>query len=441
MKRISDTVTSTFRITIKDGHPAACSPGDPTTVYSDTFGLGWRLGISYNKNEWFAKVRLYLDHNHSHTEKDEAQVTISLKDSEDNVAEAFKERVTTISDFGHGQPALLASWDPAHIAAHPYVTLTVATKARASRVLADPSTGTALALRQSMAGGDLVDTKFYVFSTKRSGTLAARPRIVYAHSPSLRLILPKSTPGGKRLDGLAAPFFVNLTSELNKDSVFHAYDYEQDSDLDEDEDDDDDDDEESTTGNGAFPGRFQAGASSQRRSPTQAGYSRDTTVGPSVEPPPYSFSTCQMTLVKGIAYRTWFSFIYYRYTGQVSFLPLKSQGSGVSRHSEVLDCPPPCSPKSMYRLAISIGDERLQELAFRAIKEGLSKDNIVDEAFTWFTAQYSEISEFEVKKVYELRKLHEVSWALRLQMKAVASGARPWSHDVLTAVMDKLNPS
>lgn len=60
----------------------------------------------------------------------------------------------------------------------------------------------------------------------------------------------------------------------------------------------------------------------------------------------------------------------------------------------------------MYRLAVSVstilwrhmhelmrniwqlGDERMKELALRAIKEGLSKDNIVEEAFSWFTAQY-----------------------------------------------------
>ena len=34
-----------------------------------------------------------------------------------------------------------------------------------------------------------------------------------------------------------------------------------------------------------------------------------------------------------------------------------------------------------------LGDERMKELAFRAIREGLSKDNIVEEAFSWFTAQ------------------------------------------------------
>ncbi|KIJ07080.1 hypothetical protein PAXINDRAFT_140225 [Paxillus involutus ATCC 200175] len=437
MERISDTVISTFRITIKDGHPTACSPGDPTIVYSDTFGLGWRLGISYNKHDWFAKVRLYLDHNHSHTEKDEAHVTICLKACKDKDKEGLGERATIISNFGHGQPALLGSWSPAHLAACPYVTLTVVTKARAPRVVADPLAGTALALRQSMEGGDLVDTKFYVFSAKRQGTSAARPRVVYAHSPSLRLILPKSTLGGKQSDGLAAPFLVNLTGEINEDSVLHAYDYEQDSDLDEDEDDDDDD---STIGASSFPGEFQAGSSSQPIvSPTQRGSSRSTTGGPSAEPPSYSVSTCQMTLVRGIAYRTWFSFIYYRYTGQISFLPLTSQGLGISGRSASLDCPPPCSPKSMYRLAISLAMEDLKNCAFDAVKVGLSKVNIVDEVLSYFTSRHPDIQKMELDILVANRKEPEVRRALETNIAQLAAGQSPHSAAAFTALFQVLS--
>ena len=36
---------------------------------------------------------------------------------------------------------------------------------------------------------------------------------------------------------------------------------------------------------------------------------------------------------------------------------------------------------------VQLGDARMKELAFRAIKEGLTKDNIIEEAFSWFTAQ------------------------------------------------------
>ncbi|KAF9227284.1 hypothetical protein BS17DRAFT_764561 [Gyrodon lividus] len=345
---------------MKDGRPAACSPEDPTVVYSDTFGLGWRFGISYDSQEWFAPVRSYLDHNHSHTEKDEASITICLKDSDNNDAQQFKERKTTISNFGHGQPALLGTWAPAHLIAHPYVSLTVVTQAKFPRVVADPLDGTALALRQSMEGGDVVDTKFYAFSTKRPGVSAATPRVVYGNSSSLRLTPPEPTSGGKPKSGTVESLFDNLKNEINRDSVLHAYEYEQDSDLDEDEDE-----------NERLPS--QPSASTAAR-PIQGGPSHDDTDGLSAEPPAYS-----------------------------------------------------------------LGDERLQELAFRAIKEGLSKDNIVEEAFTWFTARYPDIIKFEVDKISEFRKLPEVSLALRLQLKSVSFGEKPWAHDVLAAIMEMLN--
>ncbi|KAH0827936.1 hypothetical protein J3R83DRAFT_3573 [Lanmaoa asiatica] len=82
----------------------------------------------------------------------------------------------------------------------------------------------------------------------------------------------------------------------------------------------------------------------------------------------------------------------------------------------------------------------MKELAFRAIKEGLSKDNIVEEAFSWFTAQYPNITEYEVDRVYEFRKSPEVLSAIRLQLKAVSLGEKPWAHDALIAIMERLNP-
>jgi hypothetical protein len=59
----------------------------------------------------------------------------------------------------------------------------------------------------------------------------------------------------------------------------------------------------------------------------------------------------------------------------------------------------------MYRLAIKVGvspvivahgltripklkNTRLEALAFQAIKSSLFESNILDEAFSWFTAQY-----------------------------------------------------
>lgn len=190
MEKISDTITSVFRIAVKDKRPVL---GDGTIVWSDTFGLGWRFGISYNSLGWFAKVHVHLDHNHSHTEQDQATVTVCLRDTTNKNERGLMERVTTITDFGHGQPAHLGTWAPSDIALYPYVSLTLTTKARLPQPPIYPLPSTSLALRQSMENGDFVDTKFYAFSAKRPGTTAGKPRVVYANNKSIGLVPPKST--------------------------------------------------------------------------------------------------------------------------------------------------------------------------------------------------------------------------------------------------------
>ena len=53
--------------------------------------------------------------------------------------------------------------------------------------------------------------------------------------------------------------------------------------------------------------------------------------------------------------------------------------------------------------------------------------------------RYPIISEYEIDKVYELRKSPEVLSALKLQLKAVSLGKKPWADNVLIAIMEKLN--
>ncbi|KAF8556331.1 hypothetical protein OG21DRAFT_1495569 [Imleria badia] len=448
MEKTSDTITSLFLIAIKDDRPAVCLSGDGAIVWSETFGLGWRFGISYNPQGWHAKVRLYLDHSHSQREKDQAvatvctrDVTVCLRDSADKDAKGLKERVITIqiTDFGRGQPALLGSWSPSDLALLPYVSLTLATKAMLLQPVTLPLSSTLLAMRQSLESGDFVDTKFYVFSAKRPGSTVGKPRVVYGnhHSIGIGLVLPNPTWGAKQPDGSTPAFLVNMTSDhhINGDAVLHDYEYEQDSDL--------DDDEELNSGTLRNPvsGASQKGSSPRPHTPTSSteGGFRDDMFPE--EPPAYSVSSCRLMLVKGVAYRTWLSYICFRYTGQVSFRPLKSAQTSSKKRLDDPTQPPSCSPKSMYRLADRLGNEKLKELALRAIEAGLSKDNIVEEAFSWFTSQYATISEYEVDKVSELRKLPEVSSALKHQLKAVSLGGKPWADNVLIAIMDKLNPS
>ncbi|KAI9569724.1 hypothetical protein HD554DRAFT_2171165 [Boletus coccyginus] len=442
MEKISDTITTVFHIAIKNDRPVVCSSGDGATAWSDTFGLGWRFGIAFNPNGWFAKVRLYLDHNQTQTEQDQATVTVFLRDSADKDAKGLKERASTITDFGHGQPFLLGSWSPSDIASHPYVSLTLTTKTRLPQLSANPLPSASLALGRSLESGDFVDTKFYVFSAKGSGTSASKPRVVYANSDSIGLVVPRSTSRAKRENGSVPAFLVNMTTDhhIDGESVLHNYEYEQDSDLD---DESEDDSDNTIPQRNPVPGKVQKGSAPEPQTPTGS-TRRGTRVKSEefpAEPPAYSVSTCRMVLVKGVAHRTWLAYIYFRYTGQVSFRPLKSARGASKIPPNGSGAPPSCSPKSMYRLAASLGDERMKELALRAIKEGLSKDNIVEEAFSWFTAQYPIISEYEVERVSEFRKLPEFALALKLQLKAVSLGEKPWADNVLIAIMDKLNQS
>jgi len=443
MEKVSDTTSSVFRIVIKDNRPAVFSSYDRTTIWSDTFGLGWRFGIAYNPSGWFSKVRLYLDHNQTQTEQDQAIVTVSLRDSTAEDAKGVMERVTTITEFGHGQPACLGSWSPSDFASHPYVSFTLITKARLPQLVSNPLSSTSLALRRSLGGGDFVDTKFYVFSAKRPGSKAGKPRVVYGNNKSIGLVLPKPTLRANQAKEPAPAFLVNMTGDhhINRDSVLHEYEYEQDSDLD---DEGEDDSDVIGLRRNPVPGNFQTGTPSGLHTPagsTQGGIYDGMGDGFLAEPPAYSVSTCRMILVKGVAYKTWLSYVDFRYTGQVSFRPMKSAQGSPRRRANDPNQPPCCSPKSMYRLAARLGDERMKELAFCAIKEGLSKDNVVEEAFSWFTAQYPTISEYEIDRAHELRRSPEVLSALKLQLKAVSLGEKPWAESVLIAIMEKLNPS
>jgi hypothetical protein len=55
--------------------------------------------------------------------------------------------------------------------------------------------------------------------------------------------------------------------------------------------------------------------------------------------------------------------------------------------------------------------------------------------------RYPTISEYELDRAHELRKSPEVLSALKLQLKAVSLGEKPWAEGVLIAIMEKLNPS
>ncbi|KAG2094662.1 uncharacterized protein F5147DRAFT_778969 [Suillus discolor] len=89
-------------------------------------------------------------------------------------------------------------------------------------------------------------------------------------------------------------------------------------------------------------------------------------------------------LVTDTAFNIWQALLYYLYTDEIVFAPLQSQGSKIARHSS-LDGPPPCSLKSMYRLACKIKHDKLQAKALAAIRSSWTEHNILIDTTTAMT--------------------------------------------------------
>lgn len=171
--------------------------------------------------------------------------------------------------------------------------------------------------------------------------------------------------------------------------------------------------------------------------------------------------------------RRWQALILYLYSGDIKFLPLKSERTA-SQSTAVVEGDQlyqPCSPKSMYRLAVKVSDgpnmlacifhsfeklglDDLKNLAFKSIRTGLSKSNILDEAFSEFTSRwvilkwcrrdaqiflrYPPILEMEVNILSEHFNSPEVLKAFPAKFKSVAEGKLPHSSTILTSLFQKL---
>ncbi|KAG1816465.1 uncharacterized protein BJ212DRAFT_1461600 [Suillus subaureus] len=173
------------------------------------------------------------------------------------------------------------------------------------------------------------------------------------------------------------------------------------------------------------------------------------------EPLSRPFSPTQrMVLVRSTAFATWACYIYYCYTGQVSFYPLRSKDPLSRRNNTTQTLR--CSPKSMYRLALKVSvlscvlhgnrltripklkNARLEALAFQAIKSSLRESNILAEAFSWFTAQYTDIQNMELDLLMEFRSSLEVSSRLERMIEAVSRGEKRYARTMLHAFLARL---
>ncbi|KAH9837754.1 uncharacterized protein C8Q71DRAFT_559595 [Rhodofomes roseus] len=145
--------------------------------------------------------------------------------------------------------------------------------------------------------------------------------------------------------------------------------------------------------------------------------------------------------ITGAALPTWEAFLFYIYTGVVAFGPLKSRGEA-TRTEFIADYrvhnphrPAPCSCKSMYRIACILDLPGLKELALKELSSQLSKENIVTEIFTGFTAKHEEVMDLELRILKEhwaeLKGTEQVSEVL----KNVVRGKLPHAAAVMAELL------
>ncbi|EMD34904.1 hypothetical protein CERSUDRAFT_96817 [Gelatoporia subvermispora B] len=107
--------------------------------------------------------------------------------------------------------------------------------------------------------------------------------------------------------------------------------------------------------------------------------------------------------VTEVASPTWIALVFYLYTGVISFTPLQSDVGDVERRLHIdkyqNDHPkraPPCSAKSMYRLAKKLKHEGLKCQALNHLRAQLSERTIVTEIFSQFTSRHKEVQTMEL---------------------------------------------
>ncbi|PIL30568.1 hypothetical protein GSI_07268 [Ganoderma sinense ZZ0214-1] len=278
----------------------------------------------------------------------------------------------------------------------------------------------------------------------RDSLLVSEFRDVYLYAFSRRTILPDGTLRiNHPLPVVTISSILKNTdsfSELLRDpgavqqqAPLSEYDYDSDSDLDEFEVLGIEDPDVSPTG----PGPVSAEESSPE------GNSKDRTEDPANDQAAAKGSTVVATQrylqvpIPNIAYKTLRACVFYLYTGKIDFLPLTSSGAAgkwrLLRPSN--DLAPPCSPKSMYRLADLYGLTELRDLAYNEVVSQLRPENILEEAFSSFFVRYDRLREHAISFLCRNYYTSAVQESFPDIIQRIALGEMPHASGVLRSLL------
>ncbi|KAG1903633.1 uncharacterized protein F5891DRAFT_1017510 [Suillus fuscotomentosus] len=246
-------------------------------------------------------------------------------------------------------------------------------------------------LRKSLIG-ELIDTQFHLFSvrSKREGNVT-NLQALFANDEAL-------TTGSEYFSSLLSENSFN-DSAVVEFQDYHTceggisldeYGYASDSDLDEEEEETDEDVQDNER---------CAGVSAERVSRT-ASIKDFTTKGAQRIIP------SRRVLVMDTAFNTW----------RLIFAPLRSQTKSARHHS--LGGAPPCSPKSMYRVAC--------------------KHNVLQELSSSLTSRFPAILEMEIEILFQNIVTPTVTKDFPMLIQRIASAGLPHGADILTKLHERM---
>ncbi|RDX50131.1 hypothetical protein OH76DRAFT_1482610 [Lentinus brumalis] len=314
------------------------------------------------------------------------------------------------------------------------------------------------ALERSLTSGVFIDAKFYLFSRRTRDRSLASPRPVYAHSTNLihtSSYFKSLLCGGFVEDRRKEAFDSNdsLRRTLSPDE----YGYDSDSDVDQDDDETTPSpDHDTTTGGQPDPsderseaprpavevpsssGEGEASASAVTVSPNEKFTFSAPILNPRSDTHAFTLNggipVRYNVVIDDIAFRTFKALVYYSYTGEITFSPLRSIRKAPGSTTKPLSC----SPKSIYRVADKYDIPSLKSLALSNIRSQLSPAIAIKELFSLFTSRYPEIIDMEAAYVRDHRNDVKCLSDLPAWTDRIARGELPHASASLVALISKL---
>jgi len=146
------------------------------------------------------------------------------------------------------------------------------------------------------------------------------------------------------------------------------------------------------------------------------------------------------------AYHTWKAMIFYLYTGNIRFAPLKSSSSSTesdaqrdSKGNEYKGLKP-VSCKSMFRLAEKLGIPALEYLALQHLKSQLSIVNIWAELLSLFTSRFEKIKRLEMDFLIENWDIVRASGQVEEHLEILSQGRIPHARPIFGELFKRLKP-